>query len=62
MTEKCAEIVYSTKPGDFKPRRCTRPAGHGKDGAYCSSHSIDNSNIEPLSQKPGKRKIWGSKR
>lgn len=59
--KKCIELVFSTRPGDFKPRRCNRPAGQGKNGDYCSSHGIDNSKIEPLSVKPNRRKIWSGR-
>lgn len=65
MTDnRCIELVFSTRPGDFKPRRCNRPAGHGKGGEFCSSHSVDNSKIEPLTVKRRQNKVFkgGSKK
>lgn len=61
MTKKCIELVFSTRPGDFKPRRCNRPAGQGKNGDYCSTHSADTKNIEPLSVKTTRRKMWSGR-
>ena len=32
---RCAEIV----PDGMMMRRCRRPAGHGREGAYCHQHA-----------------------
>lgn len=33
----CQESVYSV--GDCRSHKCTRKAGHGKDGNYCKQHA-----------------------
>lgn len=53
MNKKCIELVFSARPGDFKPRRCNRNAGHGARGEYCENHARSTLNIEP--SREGKR-------
>ena len=62
ITKKCIELVFSTRPGDFKPRRCSRAAGHGKNGDYCGNHAKSSKDIGPLSAKPVRRKPVGGGR
>lgn len=56
--KKCIELVFSTRPGDFKPRRCNRAAGYGKDGDYCTNHSKSSKDIGPLRVTPVRRKVF----
>lgn len=53
---RCTEEVWpSSRAAGFISMQCSRPRGHGKDGAYCSVHGRDNSKKVPLSRHKGDR-------
>lgn len=56
---RCEEQVFSVTPGNFKPRQCSKPAGHGEGGRYCSEHSRNTKDIAPSNEKrKTKDRLW----